>query len=431
MPYISRLGAKESTANRINVAYIAVGGYGKYAAQGNLNHNTVAYCDVDEAYAAETYKLRPEVPRFRDFRKMFDKLGSGIDAVSIATPDHTHYPIAMEAMRRGYHVYLQKPMAHTISQVRTLTKAAEKYEVVTQLGVQGHSLEGLRLLKEWLDAGVIGNVLDVHLWTDRPKSRDYHSYEQDAPAQKVPDTLDWDLFLGPARNRPYNRTYHPVSWRGWWDFGNGPIGDIGVHLFDNLEYCLNLGPPEYVSAQSPRVSKVGTPRWIKVDYFYPARDGRMPIAVHWYSGERNGEQHTPAKLPYWPDGLEYRKDSGMYIVGEHGAIYIGDQRVSSVPRVYPNSLWQDFRKRLPQQTLERPVGSHYDQFFNAIRDHREANCNFAYAGPLSEGVLVGNLAVKTRKTIHWDSKNMRAIGVKEADEFIYSQEPRKGWEYVL
>ncbi len=430
-PYISQLSARESANSKVNIAYIGVGGHGHKAAVGYRSENTVGFCDVDDAFAAKTYKELPDVPRFRDFRKMFDKLGKGIDAVSIATPDHTHYPIAMEAMQRGYHVYLEKPMAHSIDEMRTLAKAAKKYGVVSQLGVQGHSFEALRILKEWIDSGVIGDVLDVHLWTDRPNIRDYHLFEEDAPAEPIPDTLDWDLFLGPARYRPYNSIYTPVKWRGWWDFGGGPLGDIGAHMWDVVEFCLGLGKPHTITAKTPRLSKVGTPRWIAVDYFHHAKPGKVPTTVHWYSGERLGAHHIPAKLPYLPEGFELKTSDAMYWIGKKGAIYIPGMRVNGAPRILPDALWNDFRSNLPPKTLPRIKGNHYTEFFDSIRNHRPANANFDYGALINESVLLGNLAVRTGKTIHWDDANMKALGVPEADQYIYSPEPRKGWDYKL
>ncbi len=362
---------------------------------------------------------------------MFDTLGKGIDAVGITTPDHTHYPICMEAMQRGYHVYLEKPMAHTIEQIRTLRAAAKKYGVTTQLGVHGHSFAGLRVLKEWLEAGVIGDVSKIHLWTDRPRIRDFHSFEGDAPEEAIPDGVDWDLWLGPARYRPFNNIYLPSSWRGWWDFGNGPLGDIGAHMWDVLEFCFELGAPDRVSGINPRMSEVGTPRWCKVDYFYPAKKSRGPISVQWYSGEKDGQPHFPENLPYWPEGDKLREAAGMYLVGSEGAIYYPDMRAESAPVVLPMERWKDFKNERPAKTLPRIKGSHYTEFFNAIREGRPANANFEYGAPLNEGVLLGNLALKTGKTILWDEVNMKAIGVPEADRFIRSSEPRVGWKYSL
>jgi len=436
MPLTSLLKAAEEAnkipeADRLNVAYIGVGGHGAHAARSNQQERTVAFCDVDDRSAAETYSLFPEVPRFRDFRAMFDKLGKGIDAVSICTPDHTHFPIAMEAMQRGYPIYLEKPMAHTISQIRTLRAAAAKYRVTTQLGIQGHGYNPLRLLKEWLDAGVIGEVSTVHLWTDRPKDGDFHAFEADAPEQPVPDGLDWDLWLGPARHRPYNSAYLPTSWRGWWDFGNGPLGDIGAHMWDVLEFCLSLGAPAEVTAVNPRMSQVGTPRWCSVDYSYPAIEGRGPVKVHWQSGLKDGEPHLPHDLPFLPEQKVLNKGAGMYLVGKLGALYISGMRVQSRPEVFPRERWLDFKDAMPPRSLPRLRGTHYEDFFNAIREGRKAGADFEYGAPLNEGLLVGNLALKTGKTIHWDSENMKAIGVPEADPYIHAPEPRDGWKYSL
>ncbi len=431
MPHVSRLSAAERASDRLNIAYIGVGGHGKWASQGNLSENKAGFCDVDDRRAAETYSLFPDVPRFRDFRQLFDRLGAGIDAVSIATPDHTHYPIAMEAMRRGYPVYLEKPMAHSIAEIRQLRAAARQYGVVTQLGIQGHSLAGLQVLKEWLEAGVIGDVLAVHLWTDRPKPRDYHRFEADAPEQPIPEGLDWDLWLGPARYRPYNDVYLPTKWRGWWDFGNGPLGDIGAHMWDVVEHCLELGPPQTVTAENPRPSDVGTPRWSSVDYLYPAKPGKQPVMVHWRNGARDGQPNLPQNLPFWPEGQPLAVEAGMYFVGKEGAIYYPSMRAEASPTVLPDARWQAFRQALPERRYPRVKGTHHTEFFNAIREGRRANADFEYGAPLNESVLVGNLALKTGQTIHWDPVGMKATGVPEADRYIHGPEPRQGWDYAL
>ncbi len=430
-PSIQGMSGALSVNDRLNVAYVGLGGIGRFAAVGNHREHTCGYCDVDDAYASKVYKEKPFVPRFRDYRKLFDSLGDGIDVVSIATPDHSHFPIAMEAMQRGYHVYLEKPMAHTISQIRMLRKAAQKYGVKTQLGIQGRSFAGTRVLKEWLESGVIGEVIDIHFWTNRPSGRDYHTFELDAPGQAVPDTLDWNLFLGPARERPYNEIYTPKKWRGWWNFGNGPLGDIGAHMWDVAEYCLEIGLPKVVSARRSRVSDVGTPRWIEADYSFESKVQSLPIALHWYSGRRNGKPNLPNKLPYWDDEVEINEDSGMYFVGQRGGIYVPYMRVETQPYVFPKSLWSDFKQNLPAKRLLRVKGNHYSEFFQAIRDGRKANADFEYSAILSESVLVGNLAVRTGKTIHWDAENAKAVGVPEADLYVNGPAPRKGWEYSL
>lgn len=431
IPNIRTMAAPIAANDRISMAYIGVGGYGANGVRSNSSEHRCAFCDVDNAFASKIYDKYSKVPRFRDFRKMFDALGSKIDAVSISTPDHTHFPIAMEAMQRGYHVYLEKPMAHNISQIRTLRAAARKYDVKTQLGTQGRSGEGIRLIKEWLESGVIGQVKDVYFWTNRPLERDLHKYEADAPGQAVPNTLDWDLFLGPARERPYNKIYTPTSWRGWWDFGNGPLGDIGAHMWDVAEYCLEIGLPKTVSAQHDRDSEFGTPPWIQVDYLYESKVQESPVTIHWNSGSRNGKTNFPSGLPYWPDDVKKKDVAGMYFVGEHGGIYVPFMRVEMRPSIFPEKLWKDFRQNLPDKKIQRIKGGHYKEFFNALREGRQPNAAFEKSSVLSESLLVGNLAVRTGKTIHWDAENAKAIGVPEADRYIQGPTPREGWKYTL
>ena len=225
--------AEPGKTKKINVAVVGVAGMGGYALGEAAKENLVAMCDVDDARAANAFKRFPNVPRFKDFRSMLDKLGKDIDAVSISTPDHTHFAAAMAAMERGKHVFIQKPLAHNIWQVRTLRKAARHYKVITQMGNQGHTFTGMRRIKEWVDAGVVGDVREVITWTNRPNPPWFVPPSSFPPVTgPAPTTLDWDLWQGPVQSQDYSADYVPVKWRGWWKYGCGALGDIGCHTFD-------------------------------------------------------------------------------------------------------------------------------------------------------------------------------------------------------
>jgi len=269
--------AGPSPSGKLNIAAIGVGGMGASNLKACANENIVALCDVDSDYAAKTFALYPRATVYTDYRVMLEKQ-KDIDAVIIATPDHTHAPITMACLQAGKHVYCQKPLTHTVAEARAIADAAKKYNVVTQMGNQGHSFESMRLLKEWLDAGAIGNVTEVHAWTDRPVGgdpwSDFAVRARPADTPPVPATLDWDKWLGPAAFRPYSPEYLPMKWRAWLDFGTGPLGDMGCHILDPAFWALELGPPQTIEATSTHyeanVASETYPRASIVRYTFPA-----------------------------------------------------------------------------------------------------------------------------------------------------------------
>jgi len=279
-PAVMRSQEGKSPNGKLNLAFIGVGGRGRASVEGLAEENHVAFCDVDEARAAATFKKYPAVPRFRDYRELLDKLANQIDAVVVATPDHMHFPIAMAAMQLGKHVFVEKPMAQTVDEVRKMAALAKEKKLATQMGIQGHAFEGMRILKEWLDAGVLGEVREIHTWTDRPiwpqgvKAPDHSKV---TPA--VPATLDWNLWLGVAKERAYDPAYLPFNWRGYWDFGTGALGDMGCHMMDGAYWALGLTQPTSLEATSSYQTDVSGPKASVVTYEFPAR-GRLP-AVTW------------------------------------------------------------------------------------------------------------------------------------------------------
>ncbi|MFL2910292.1 MAG: Gfo/Idh/MocA family protein [Limisphaerales bacterium] len=263
-----------SPNNKLNIAAIGVGGMGSGNIEKCSEENIVALCDVDLKRGEKTFGAHPKAKRFRDFRVMLDKMEKEIDAVIIATPDHTHAVATMDAMRRGKHVYTQKPLTHTIWEARQLTEASKRYGVATQMGNQGHSSNGARQTVEWIRAGVIGEVREVHCWSDRPlrgtrfeKRLYWPQGVADRPEKKeaVPDTLDWDLWMGPAPYRDYSPAYVPFDWRGWWDFGTGALGDMGCHIIDHPYWALKLGYPTSVEASSTHIHSETAPLASLVD----------------------------------------------------------------------------------------------------------------------------------------------------------------------
>jgi len=402
-------------SEKLNIAGIGVGGKGAGDLRGVESENIVALCDVDQKRAAETFKRYPKAKVYKDFRRMLEKEHNSIDAVTVATPDHVHAPASMMAIKMGKHVYCEKPLTHSIYEARQLTLAAREYTVATQMGNQGHSGEGIRLICEWIWDGAIGPVREVHAWTDRPGGRWKQGVDRPEETPPVPPTLDWDLWLGPAPERPYNPIYCPFTWRGWWDFGTGALGDMACHILDPAFWALDLGYPRSVQAATTSVNDETYPLCSVIEYEFPARGDKPPVKLTWYDG---------GLKPTRPDELEPERKlegNGVIFVGDKGILMCGCY--GSHPRLVPESKMQAYQ--LPPKTIPRVEGHHKD-WINACKTGKPACSNFDYAGPLTEMVLLGNIAVRTGRRLEWDGENMRCTNVPEANDYI-RREYRKGW----
>jgi predicted dehydrogenase len=410
-------------SEKLNVAGIGVGGRGAADINACEGENVVALCDVDSRQAGGTYKKFPNAKVYKDFRKMLDAEDKNIDAVTIGTPDHIHAPAAIRAMKMGKHVYCEKPMAHTIREAREMARVARKMGVVTQMGNQGHAGEGLRLYYEFIKDGAIGAVKEVHVWTDRagvPDGRAWWPQGVDRPKDTpaVPEGLDWDLWLGPAPVRPYHPDYVPFKWRGWFDFGCGALGDMAVHNADPAFFALELGAPIAAEAESSPVNNETFPKWSIITYYFPAKGDRPAVTMKWYDG---------GKLPPRPEELEEGRnlgDNGILFVGDKGKL-LGPSHAGA-PRLIPESRMKEYGR--PPKMLERS-GDHHQEWIQACKDGKPQNAKsgFWYAGPFTEALLVGNLAVRTGKRIEWNSKKMKVTNVPEANKYV-SKTYRAGWE---
>ncbi len=415
---------------KVRVALVGVGGMGRAAVEAAKEEEIVAFCDVDwrelprETCAARVAAKFPTVPRFTDFRELLEKPGRACDAVMISTPDHTHFAIAMAAMQAGKHVFVQKPLAHNIWQVRTLQKAAKKYGVQTTMGNQGHTWEGIRLVREWFEAGILGEVREVHCWTERPVSKVGFILPpptEPAKAEPVPPGLDWDLWQGPVAPRDYSPQYVPSYWRGWWDYGCGGLGDIGCHCLDAPVWALRLGLPERVElvAQEPgKVPGYTAPR-SHIIYHFAARGALPPVKLHWYEGGL-----LPEVLDDMPKGLP---DNGMIMKGSRETLFSAGMRVQS-PQLWPRERQKPYYEELRRKTLPRSVaGNPFGEFFAAIRGEiPAAGSNFDYACPLTETVGVGVLAIRSGRSVTWDAARLQVKGAPQYDTWI--KEPvRAGW----
>ncbi|MGC6424860.1 MAG: Gfo/Idh/MocA family oxidoreductase [Lentimonas sp.] len=417
------IGKPGASANsKLNLALIGIGGVAQWTNPWAHKHNVVALCDVDvERAASERAKFPRGLPFFRDFRVMLDNMHKEIDGVVITTPDHTHFPASMAAMERGLHVFVQKPATHDIWQCRTLLKAARHYGVVTQMGNQGHVTEGIRLAKEWYDGGVLGEVEEVIAWTNRPSSALYHAdpiYE--TKKETIPETLDWDLWLGPADFRHYSKYYAPGHWRWHFHFGSGALGDIGCHTLDTAIYALDLGMPTKVEVD---FHGGGDKPSSLVTYHFPARGNKPPVKVKWYEGL------SKPPVDYLPEPKPGNESvGGLVMVGSKQTFYHFDMRPNNVKLLMPDEDWREFRRTLPKRTIPRIKGAIQDDWARGITDGITPCSNFEVSTILTETILLGVVAQRAGHSIGWDIENMKVPGHPELNAII-KQPVREGWSY--
>lgn len=398
------LGA-DAPSNKLNIAVIGCGGRGADNLNGVAKQNIVAICDVDDVRAGKAYDTFPMAKKFYDFRKMFDEMEKQIDAVVISTPDHTHFHPSLWAMQRGKHVYLEKPLAHNIWEVRTLTKLAKEKKLATQLGAQRHAMDSLRDGVEIVKSGVLGRIREVHSWIG--SSRGMPTPTAENPA--APATLKWDLWLGPVAERPYSKDLAPYSWRFWWNFGTGETGNWGCHILDIPFWALDLKYPTKVTGSGPRPDPQRTPKEMATQFEFPANDKRPGVTLHWYQGK-------PAIL----DQLKLTAGGANNLfIGEKGMLLCGFGKHQLLPA-------DKFMNHEIKRTLDKSPGF-YTEWFDAIKGGNPASCNFDYSGPMAETVLLGNIAYRVQGGFEWDAENLKPRGNAAAETFI-RDEYRKGWE---
>lgn len=399
-------------SDKLNIAGIGIGGKGRVNLKNMVGQNIVALCDVDYDYASTVFEAYPKAVKYQDFRKMFEAQ-KDIDAVVIATPDHTHTVAAAAAMELGKHVYLQKPLTHSVWESRYLTRLARNKGVVTQMGNEGHSNDTVYEVAEIVQSGCLGVVKEVHVWTNRPIWR--QGMPKPLTKAKVPKTLDWNMFIGPAQMRDYNPEYHPWIWRGWWDFGTGALGDMGCHLLDVPNYALKLGHPVAFQASSSLVNTESAPVSAKVSYRFPAREN-LPfcafpeLELTWYDGGL-----IPARPYNLPDNAPMNPGGGFMFVGSE-AILIAEAYGANW-KVYKNQ-----KEIIPvtkvklERISDNPLGGgrHEMHFVDCCKNGGTPASNFSYSGPFNEMVVMGNLAVRLQslqKTLLWDAENMKVTNI--------------------
>ena len=413
------LGGTEYTApsDKLNIACVGIGGKGHSDVHGVSSENIYALCDVDDVKAAETYKDFPKAKRYTDFRKMLEK-EKEIDAVTVTTPDHNHAVVAMAAMDLGKHVYVQKPLTHTVEEARKLAEKAKENNVVTQMGNQGHAGEGGRLINEWIWDGAIGDVYEVHVWTNRPIWPQGIGRPETIPS--VPSSLDWNQWLGPAKWRPYHPAYAPFVWRGWLDFGTGALGDMGAHLIDHPYWALKMEYPDTVQASSSPINDETYPNASIVTYEFPARDKMPPVKMIWYDG---------GLTPHRPKELEPGRKMGD---GAGGVLFVGTKgkmmcsTYGNNPRIIPETKMKEYKR--PPKSIPRSSGIR-EEWIEAIKGGPATTSNFEYASKLTETMLLGCIALRVadkRTILEWDGKKGQFTNLDEANAFLH-KEYRDGW----
>jgi predicted dehydrogenase len=413
---------------QINIACIGVGGKGS----SDCDHagqvgNVVAICDIDEKTLNEKAQKFPKAKKYNDFRKMFDEMAKDIDAVTVSTPDHQHAFASLLAMKLRKHVYCQKPLTHDVYEARQMRLIAKEMGVATQMGNQGTANTSLRRGVETIQAGVLGPVHEVHCWTNRPTTfwKQAPDITKRPKEDMVPSYVKWDLWLGTAPERPYAKGYHPFSWRGWWDFGTGALGDMACHTMNMPFMALKLGYPSSIKAECGDLNPETYPSWATVTYQYPARGNLPPVKFVWYEGTKDGKKNLP------PEELlkgEKASGSAALIIGEKGTMYSPSdygERWTLLPR-------KDFENHKdPEPKLPRFQGRDDDlhqkqEWAAAIRGGPPAMANFGYAGILAEAVLLGNVAIRSGKPLEWDGESLKFKNAPEAEKWL-RREYRKGW----
>ena len=397
---------KTPPSEKLNIACIGAGGRGYPVAMNVSTENIVALCDVDDKRAAKTYDEFPKARRYHDYRRMLDKEDKAVDAVTVATTDHVHIPASVMAMRMGKGVYCEKPLGQNIHEIRVATAVAAETGVATQMGNESHSGYNYRSVAKMIEAGVIGQVREVHCWCDQSWP------PGDRPKNKVPvpKHLKWDLWLGPAPVRPYHPTYHPLGWRQWWDFGNGRLGDMGCHMIDLPFMALDLKYPLTIETKSAAPAhKESAPRWLITNWTFPKRGALPPVELTWYDGIKRPPLQKKHNMPDWPEATIFVGSEGM-MIADYGRF-----------KLYPAKKFAGVKR--PKLPRKEP---HAQEWITACKTGSATGCNFGYAGPLAETVLLGTVAYRAGKKLHWDPAKLKATNCAQADQFI-RRENRKGW----
>jgi predicted dehydrogenase len=404
--YFGSLPAAESKSpsEKLNIGAVGTANQARFSLGNVGSENLVAVCDIDDNYLSQAGKDFPGAQKYNDFRKLLEQ--KDIDAVMVATPDHIHAPATLRALRLGKHVYCEKPLTHTVAEARLVAQEAAKAKVATQMGTQIHATDNYRRVVELIQAGAIGKVAEVHTWA----GRNWSATGRPKETPPVPANLHWDLWLGPALERPYNPAYVPANWRKYWDFGGGNMADMACHHMDLAFWALGLRHPTTVAAEGPAVDPEGCPAGLKVTFEFPARDQQPAVKLTWYDGD---------KIPPTIFG-QATGGGGNLFVGDKGMLWAD----YGVCRLLPESDFAGFKR--PEPSIPASIG-HHAEWFKACKTGSPTTCNFDYSGALTEAVLLGGVAYRIGQKIEWDPVALKAKNTAEADRFLRKQY-RAGWE---
>lgn len=401
--------AKPRSVNeKLNLACIGTANRAADDIAGVVHEEIVCLCDVDRKYMDRKLSEIPGAKPYADYREMLDKEGDRIDAVVVGTTDHHHAPATIRAIRAGKHVYCEKPLTHTVQEARTIAEAAKEAGVATQLGTQIHAEENYRRVVEIVQAGLLGEITEVHVWV----GKGWGGGERPEKSDKPPAHLDWDLWLGPAPERPYvTGLYHPANWRRWWDFGQGTLGDMGCHYMDLPFWALDLKHPTAIEAEGPPVHPETAPLGLKVHYQFSANEySKSPFTMTWYDSKL-----APTKI----NGKPVKPNGGVMFVGSRGMLFSN----YSSNRFFPAKSGDKLSP--PAKSIPASVG-HHQEWLNACREGSPTTCNFEYSGRLTECVLLGNVAFRSGTKFKWDAANLKTDNA--AAQKLITKEYRKGWE---
>jgi predicted dehydrogenase len=407
----SEIAAQESNSpnEKLNIACVGTANRAAADIDGLKSQNIAVLCDVDKNYLDRALGKFPDARTYADYREMIDKEADRIDAVMVGTADHNHAPATIRAIRAGLHVYCEKPLTHTVQEARLVAEAAKEHNVATQMGTQIHAGDNYRRVVEIIQAGVIGDVTEVHVWV----GKGWGGGDRPEGGQEPPETLSWDLWLGPAPVRPFwPGRYHPAQWRRWWDFGQGTLGDMACHYMDLPFWALKLRHPTSCEAEGPEVHPETCPLGLIVRYEYPEREELPPVKLTWYDGNLIPREVAGERVP----------GSGVMFVGSEGKMFASYGNY----KLFPAEKFSNFEP--PPQTIPTSIG-HHAEWIQACKEGTPTTCNFDYSGALTESVLLGNVAYRTGQKLTWDAKTLKATNCAAADKYI-AKEYRSGWEMV-
>ena len=450
-----RLVRGADSDRKLNIAVIGAMGKGQSDTKNiALDHNVVALVDADSKRADDAVKAYLKVVQeknpnavapktFIDFRKMFDSMAKDIDAVIIATPDHTHFAASVWALKHKKHICVQKPLTNTIWEARELLRLSKEAGVVTQMGNQGRTMEGQRAVKEWVEQGAIGTLKEVRLWTNRPLWPQGPLWMR--PNATPPETLDWDVWQGQHPARPYFdyskigkngvttfESIHPFRWRGWWDYGSGALGDMGCHIMDCTFNLLGRRIPSRIDVECAPITDMTAPLWTRLTYHMPASDKFPAMTISWHDGSKDGKPHKPERDPRIPEEIFNKATSGMMLIGTNGVV-MDTEAYCGNPQIYPKELFDDTKKSVESGAIKKTEtrspkpGNPQLEWAHCIVNGLAPSSHFDYAVPLTEFVALGNLAIRGGQSIQWDSAAMKVTNGEAANRYVKRPAYRAGW----